>query len=148
MPFGVLLRRRRRREATNGYPSRKGEGLERDEYPYASTIEGGKGAIVAYVPEKENSIQGGYLSILYATLKDGEGFLVIPVPKKKEKEPQPVPENLTEPTAPPVMPLPLSPKPSVRPIPLIPLILQRLLWLPICVPCLDTHNDSPEHPES
>lgn len=41
----------RRKEAIKGYPSRGAEGLQRDEYPYASTEEGGAGADVAYVDQ-------------------------------------------------------------------------------------------------
>ena len=36
-----------------------------DEYPFASTVEGGQGAVVAEVPLKENLIQGGMLSVFY-----------------------------------------------------------------------------------
>jgi Deoxyribonuclease NucA/NucB len=83
----------RRKEAMKGYPSRGAEGLQRDEYPYASTIEGGAGADVAYVPSKENSSQGGSLGALYKTLKSGDGFLVLPVPRDREPDavPDPVP---------------------------------------------------------
>ena len=83
----------RRKEAMKGYPARGAEGLQRDEYPYASTTEGGKGADVAYVPSKENSSQGGSLGALYKTLKSGDGFLVLPVPRDREPDavPDPVP---------------------------------------------------------
>lgn len=85
---------KRRREATKPYPSRGSEGLERDEYPYASTFEGGAGAAIAYVPKEENSIQGRLqLAPLYRTMKMGEAFLVLPVPKDKDPdaEKQPIP---------------------------------------------------------
>jgi RHS repeat-associated protein len=85
----------RRRAATSLYPTRGGEKLQRDEYPYASTYEGGAGAAVAYVPDSENSRQGILeLAPLYKTLNDGDAFLVVPVPKDREPdgEKQQVPE--------------------------------------------------------
>ena len=79
--------RKRRYEATKSYPSRGAEGLQRDEYPYASTTEGGTGADVAYVPAAENSRQGlQELAPLYKTLKSGDAFLVWPVPKDREPD--------------------------------------------------------------
>lgn len=85
-------RRDERREiALKGYPSRFKDGLERDEYPFASTIEGGAGANIAYVPSKENRSQGGSLGALYKTLKSGDAFLVFPVPRDKEPETNLVP---------------------------------------------------------
>jgi RHS repeat-associated protein len=77
--------KQRRDEAMVGHP-KKGDGTERDEYPYASTFEGGKGAVVADVPAREQRIQGGELSALYSTLQQGEGLLVLPVPKDKEPD--------------------------------------------------------------
>ena len=70
--------------------------MQRDEYPYVSTTEGGTGANVAYVPAAENSRQGlQELAPLYKTLKSGDAFLVLPVPKDREpdavREPVPVP---------------------------------------------------------
>lgn len=85
----------RRTAATSIYPSRGAEGLQRDEYPYASTYEGGAGAAVAYVPASENSRQGlQELAPLYKTLNDGDAFINIPVPKDEEpdREPQPAPK--------------------------------------------------------
>ncbi|WP_233164543.1 DUF6443 domain-containing protein [Pedobacter sp. ASV28] len=83
----------RRDDALKNFPSRYSEGLQRDEYPYASTTEGGAGADVAYVPGKENSSQGGSLSALYKTLNSGDAFLVLAVPRDKEPDavPDPVP---------------------------------------------------------
>jgi hypothetical protein len=52
-------------------------GYSRDEYPYASTLECGTDAFVAYVPEKEQQIQGGQLSGLYRNLKNGDRFKVV-----------------------------------------------------------------------
>ncbi len=85
----------RRYAATLPYPSRGAEGLQRDEYPYASTYEGGAGAAVAYVPASENSRQGlQELTPLYKTLNDKDAFINIPVPKEKEPdaERQPAPQ--------------------------------------------------------
>lgn len=84
-------------QALEGYPVRITEGFQRDEYPYASTFEGGLGALIAYVPSSENSIQGGQLGVLYKNMNQGEAFLVLPVPKDKEQDaekqlsPNPVP---------------------------------------------------------
>jgi hypothetical protein len=54
-----------------------------DEFPYASTIEGGAGAKGCAVPLRENLIQGGYLKVHYYGVlrKPMTKFLVIPVPK-------------------------------------------------------------------
>jgi len=70
-------RESRRREALKNIPT-KGRSIQRDEYPYASTREGGAGSNVAYVDAKENQIQGGDLSALYSKMNDGEAFLVVP----------------------------------------------------------------------
>jgi hypothetical protein len=78
---------KRREEAVGGLPSRYSEGLHRDEYPYASTEEGGLGAVVTYVPAKENSIQGGQLSALYSQINSGDQFLVLPVPREDTNDP-------------------------------------------------------------
>jgi len=82
-----------RNEALKDYPA-VSRSVQRDEYPYASTLEGGKGALVYYVPGRENSIQGGQLGALYSALTPGQSFMVIPVPKDKEPdaERQPAPE--------------------------------------------------------
>ncbi len=76
----------RRKEATAGYPIRAG--YDRDEYPYASTFEGGKWANIAYVPSAENRVGQGLLGLgpLYRTLKSGDAFMVIPVPADEEPE--------------------------------------------------------------
>ncbi|MBS0027235.1 DUF6443 domain-containing protein [Chitinophaga sp. 22321] len=59
--------------------------FQRDEYPYASTFEGVNSDVV-YVPSKENSSQGGSLSVLYRGLKTGDAFMVIPVPEGRDPE--------------------------------------------------------------
>ncbi len=121
----------RREQALKNTPYIKG--VSRDQYPYASTEEGGEGAIVDYVPKTENNKQGGQLSALYSRLESGDAFLVLPVPKKRkpgyEKDPVPV--------------APIVPKP--RRIPLSQYLLKRinpLFWLPIFIPYTpDTPNE-------
>jgi YD repeat-containing protein len=57
-------------------------GYQLDEFPYASTQQGGVGAIGSPVPALENAIQGGLLSALYRySLKGipGAPFLVVPI---------------------------------------------------------------------
>lgn len=127
-----LRQKVRRDEATGPYPVVAGK--SRDEYPYASTYEGGKGAMVAYVSPSENSRQGYDLQSLYATMSDGDAFYVIPVPKEREpeKEPAPVPEDK------PVPVIPVVPVPTTAPRPLPPLIPGvPMFWFPICIPCID-----------
>ncbi len=54
-----------------------------DEFPYASTWEGGAGAWGAMVPAWENAAQGGYLWAHYRGVlgaRPGAKFLVVPVP--------------------------------------------------------------------
>jgi hypothetical protein len=55
-------------------------GKECDEYPFASTYEGGVGtgkrASVKAVPGHEQRVQGGTLSAFYRKLKDGSKFQV------------------------------------------------------------------------
>ncbi|SMP07789.1 NucA/NucB deoxyribonuclease domain-containing protein [Chryseobacterium profundimaris] len=79
-------RKIRRKEATSNYPTIPGQ--DRDEYPYASTFEGGKGANIAYIPSEENRIGQGLLGLapLYSKLKSGDAFMVIPVPANEEPE--------------------------------------------------------------
>lgn len=67
-----------RKKACKGLPSPRPAGKQCDEYPFASTYQGGTGASAVLVPEQENSIQGGQLSSFYQSknLKDGDQFLV------------------------------------------------------------------------
>lgn len=44
-----------------------------DEYPFASTLEGGAGARIADVPIREQRIQGGILSRFYQNNGIGDG---------------------------------------------------------------------------
>lgn len=83
--YAPSLTAENRKEALKDYPV-VSRSVQRVEYPYASTLEGGKGALVNYVPGRENSIQGGQLGALYATLTPGQSFMVIPVPRDKEPD--------------------------------------------------------------
>jgi RHS repeat-associated protein len=67
-----------------GYPA-VSRSVQRDEYPYASTREGGNG-MVFYVPGSENSLQGQHLMQLYSTLQPGDAFLVFLIPRGQEPE--------------------------------------------------------------
>jgi hypothetical protein len=51
-------------------------GYECDEYPFASTYEGGQGASVAAAPPHEQRVQGGTISAFYRKLQDGSQFTV------------------------------------------------------------------------
>ena len=55
-----------------------GPGMSCDEYPFASTNQGGKNAVIVAVPIKENSSQGGQLSAFYRrnSIQDGDCFEV------------------------------------------------------------------------
>jgi len=124
-------RNKRRYEATKGIPTI--DGYQRDEYPYASTFEGGKGAMVAHVPWYENNKQGQDLKILYKNMQSGEAFIVLPVPI--DKEPSPLPETSPVPVFP-LVPIPkMAPRaPSGN---ILGPILNRVLlpfMLPIFVP--------------
>jgi hypothetical protein len=52
-----------------------------DEFPYASTVQGGAAARVAAVPAWENSLQGGFLGAFYRWRMRGipGEFLVVPI---------------------------------------------------------------------
>lgn len=49
-----------------------------DEYPYASSQQGGAGAVTRCVPAHENSVQGGTLSSFYtrSSIQDGDPYTV------------------------------------------------------------------------
>ncbi len=66
------LIRANRRVALRGQTA-PGSGLSLDEYPFASTYQGGSGAQVAAVPVHEQNVQGGKLSIFYQEHAIGEG---------------------------------------------------------------------------
>lgn len=54
------------------------EGQNCDEYPFATTEEGGEGARVVLVPKRENSSQGGRLGAFYKSnnIENGDRFRV------------------------------------------------------------------------
>jgi RHS repeat-associated protein len=56
--------------------------MEWDEYPFASTAQGGAGASVVQVPQVQNRVQGGLLSAFYRIGLRGKAisFLVVPIP--------------------------------------------------------------------
>lgn len=68
--------RENRRNALRGIPSTP-SGFSRDEYPFASTLEGGVGASVMTVSNAEHSLQAVALSNFYRTITDGDRFEVI-----------------------------------------------------------------------
>jgi RHS repeat-associated protein len=85
---------KRRGEALKGQtPAAKGNSL--DEYPLATTKEGGKNASVQEVPLKEQLVQGGIVSSTAkaAGMQTGDMFLVTPVPDPDD------PANKNVPTA-------------------------------------------------
>jgi hypothetical protein len=75
--------RANRRAATAGVPEIPG--TSRDEYPFASSIEGGESAWVGHVPTaplNQNSAQGGLLSLFVRRtgLRPGDRYRVVIVP--------------------------------------------------------------------
>jgi RHS repeat-associated protein len=90
-----------RREVTKGLGPAK-IGYQWDEYPYASTNESNPMVSkTAQVPQRENSMQGGYLRGFYTRNfpgrrpreKTGYYFLVIPVPALPGERPDTTPNN-------------------------------------------------------
>lgn len=80
--------KRAKRQQAYGYrgpadPSGQGR-FQWDEYPFASTFEGGRGATVRRVPAWENRIQGIMLNKFYRrfNLRRGSKFIVIPISNK------------------------------------------------------------------
>ena len=73
--------------------------VDRDEYPYAHTEEGGSNASVMQVPRSENRSHGQYLSTLVKSnnMKTGDHFLIILVPDNSKKEKQHIPIGSTVP---------------------------------------------------
>jgi hypothetical protein len=71
-------RQRANRRAACGHWTR-GSTLSCDEYPFASTLEGGRGASIAGVPRVEQRRQGGALRAFYAKarVRVGDQFLVV-----------------------------------------------------------------------
>lgn len=71
-----------RRRAAIGARGPAGKRKSWDEFPFASTVEGGAGSYVAAVPAWQNSTQGGLLKGFYYGIMKGKSgkFLVLPVP--------------------------------------------------------------------
>ena len=65
------IRQNRRNSACRALRRRPGHNC--DEYPFASTFQGGRGSVVRMVPRRENSIQGGVLSAFYRRNRIGHG---------------------------------------------------------------------------
>ena len=67
-----------RREALRGKENLREPGTSLDEFPFASTKEGGSGARVKAVPVREQSVQGGKLSQFFQrnNIKQGDKFKV------------------------------------------------------------------------
>ncbi|MCW7538558.1 NucA/NucB deoxyribonuclease domain-containing protein [Aquabacterium sp. A7-Y] len=63
-----------------------GAGLSWDEYPFASTLEGGTDSSVRAVPEREQRVQGGSLSGFYTqhNMTRGSKFRVVLSPNRLE----------------------------------------------------------------
>jgi hypothetical protein len=61
-----------------------GDGLSCDEFPFASTYQGGEGSSLFIVPGSENSPQGTDMFNFYAKCapNDGDAFLVVPFPQQ------------------------------------------------------------------
>jgi hypothetical protein len=78
-PIQAALNRRAALRALPKLPS----DLSWDEYPFASTTQGGLGASVAPVPKIENSYQGGILSLAYGAerINPGDTFFVVVIPQ-------------------------------------------------------------------
>jgi hypothetical protein len=72
------LNDRNRYHACKELESPRPTGYQCDEYPFASTYQGGVGASAVLVPELENQTQGGQLSAFYRSnnLRNGSQFLV------------------------------------------------------------------------
>lgn len=78
--------RKRRREARGNNPTIPEQNL--DEFPYASTRQGGRNAAVNYVPESENKEHGGYIGsvVLRDKMRDGDLFEITLIPDNDEKK--------------------------------------------------------------
>jgi RHS repeat-associated protein len=101
--------RQRRREALKNTPPKPGS--DRDEYPYASTKEGGKGADVNYVPTSENRKHGGFIGALVVAnnMQTGDQFQMVPIPDTPDGEPETSPSPVTSPVTVPATPI-ITPK--------------------------------------
>lgn len=72
------LRDANRTAALKHMPKKRPTGMSYDEYPFASTFEGGLGSNVRVVPARENNIQGGIMRAFYEkyNLQIGDQFRV------------------------------------------------------------------------
>ena len=66
--------------STGGLPA--GPGLSWDEYPFASSVQGGANSSVVSVPIQEQRIQGGVIAASYIlqSIEIGTPFFVVIVP--------------------------------------------------------------------
>ncbi|MFD2919975.1 DUF6443 domain-containing protein [Terrimonas rubra] len=89
--------RKRRREALKNTPIKPG--YDRDEYPYASTKEGGNGADVNYVPTSENRRHGGLIGALVVAnnMQSGDMFQMVLIPNLPDPEPETSPSPVPSP---------------------------------------------------
>lgn len=124
---------KRRKEATGRYPSyfdpEDDNIYQKDEYPYATTMEGGKDASVMYVPASENASHGNYVKTIKRAfkMKTGDKFVIMLCPDELKENPQTLPDpvrrNLPV-QIPHRVPFFISPDPEMgwRPFPAIPAI--------------------------
>lgn len=86
--IGAAWRARNRFDMNLAMPYVKNVSESRDEFPMASTMEGGGVSVkVRLVPKIENYIQGGQLGFVYRGLMRGDKIQVVPVPEGLEKSP-------------------------------------------------------------
>lgn len=97
---GGAKARRNRYQATKACAGQCVKGQQsRDEYPYATAVEGGTAAGCQCVSVKEQNIQRTQLRTLYSTMKPGDKFVVFPIANKKVPRTveEPVSDIVTEP---------------------------------------------------
>ncbi len=123
---------RNREQATRKLPGLAPFGKSRDEFAYATTMQGGRNAWVRFVPVGEQQFQAIDLRFMYGgygtgnKMKVGDNFLVVLIPKITPIVPVPVYTPQPKPVQPPpviyVPIVPRVPSPSVpgfRPSPLL-----------------------------
>jgi RHS repeat-associated protein len=107
----------------------------RDEFPYASTAEGGGKSVCNCTPKLEQSIQGGQLWGLYRNMKAGDTFNVVPVPiGGGQKVPQEVPNPIKVPVYDPVPVVPFVPYFTPRAVPGVVPSYNPMWWVPLILP--------------
>ncbi len=79
-------------------------GNNMEEFPPASTWEGGRKAWVISVPIWENCIQGGQLGAIMRNMEPNDAFAVVLVPKVTKPIKQPVPSPVNDPIIIPITP--------------------------------------------